>query len=170
MEDSRNYLNLYRASCALTRNPNAQFSKNSQSHPPTTEETKTRLPAVMSLLEPRIPQKECSKRNGARIKGPTPTPSLSPHPQPRRRRGPVPAEAPTAQPPLPRRQLVVATRQRPRSIPGPGNSHRQATPDCDYPPYMPSCKPSCKRKHSANLRERIWVAHVLHLVHLVLYF
>ena len=35
LEDSRNYLDLYRASCALTRNPNAQFSKNSQPQPPT---------------------------------------------------------------------------------------------------------------------------------------
>ena len=34
---ARNYVNLYRASCALTRNPNAQFSKNSSSHPPTAD-------------------------------------------------------------------------------------------------------------------------------------
>ena len=60
--------------------------------------------------------------------------SPSPHPQPRGRRRPVPAEAPTAQPLLPRRRLVAATRQRPRSVPGPGDSHRQATPDRDYPP------------------------------------
>ena len=57
----------------------------SQPQPPTAEETKTRLPAVTSLLEPRIPQKECSRRNGTRIKGPTPTPSPSPQSQPRRR-------------------------------------------------------------------------------------
>jgi hypothetical protein len=125
--------------------------------PPTTEETKPRLRAVTSLFEPRIPQKECSRRNGARIKGPTPTPS--PQSQPRRRRGPVPAEAPTAQPPLPRRLLVAATRQRPRSVPGPGDSHRQATPDRDHPPY-------CRQRPSDGWRAcRSWRPRVANAAH-----
>ena len=143
---------------ALSRRLEHALVKNSQPQPPAAEETKTRLPAVTSLLKPRIPQKECSRRNGTRIKGPTPTPS-SPHPQPRRRRGPVPAEAPTAQPPLPRRRLAAATRQRPRSVPGPGDSHRQATPDRDYPPYC------CQRPSDGRRACRPWRPRVANAVH-----
>ena len=133
--------------------------KNSQPQPPAAEETKARLPAVTTLLEPRIPQKECSRRNGARIKGPTPTPPPWPQPQPRRRRRPVPAEAPIARPPLPWRRLAAATRQRPRSVPGPGDSHRQATPDRDHPPYC------CQRPSDGRRACRPWRPRVANAGH-----
>ena len=144
---------------ALSRGLEHALVKNSQPQPPAAEETKTCLPAVTTLLEPRIPQKECSRRNGVRIKGPTPTPSPSPHPQPRGRRRPVPAEAPTAQPLLPRRRLVAATRQRPRSVPGPGDSHRQATPDRDHPPYC------CQRPSDGRRACRPWRPRVANAAH-----
>lgn len=65
--------------------------------------------------------------------------------------------------PLPRRRLVAATRQRPRSVPGPGDSHRQATPDRDHPPYCcqrPSdgrraCRPWRSRVANAGPRRRL---------------
>jgi hypothetical protein len=149
---------------ALSRGlEHAIVKKKFQPQPPAAEETNTRLPAVTTLLEPIIPQKECSRRNGARIKGPTPTPSPSPHPQARGRRRSVPAEAPTAQPPLPRGRLVAVTRQRPMSVPGPGDSHRQVTPDRDHPPYRhqrPSdgrraCRPWRPRVANAGPRRRL---------------
>ena len=143
---------------ALSRGLEHALVKNSQPQPPAAEETKTRLPAVTTLLEPGIPQKECSRRNGARIKGPTPTPPPLPQPQPRRRRRPVPAEAPIARPPLPRRRLAAATRQRPRSVPGPGDSHRQATPDRDHPPYC------CQRPSDGRRACRPWRPRVANAV------
>ena len=73
--------NVIRPSRSLTR-ARTRNLQNSQPQPPTAEQTKTRLPAVTSLLEPRIPKKNVLEGmvRESRVRPPHPLPCPNPNP------------------------------------------------------------------------------------------
>ena len=113
--------NVIRPSRSLTRT-RARTRKNNFPAP-TPNRRGDKDPSLRGHVTPRIHKSQKNVLEGmvqeSRVRPPHPPPLPTPSPG-GDVGGPVPAEAPTAQLPLPRRRLVAATRQRPRSVPWPG--------------------------------------------------